>query len=93
MVHAGIGLVTLGVSAFIAFGPFRRRLPRFMTRLARYSMAIKLSSIAGVSGYFLWHNVRDHGPLSGRWGLSAVIVVCVALAVRVLFAEPGPPGA
>ncbi len=93
MMHAGIAVVTLGVSALVAFGPLRHRLPRFMTRLARYSMALKLASLAVVSGYFLWQNVRDHGPMSGRWGLGMVAVLCVGAAVRVLVAEPGAPTA
>ena len=91
MAHAGIAVITLGVSAFVAFGPLRHRLPRFLTRLARFSMAFKLASLAAVSGYFLWHNVRDHGPVSGRWALGAVMMLCVGAAVRVLLAEPGTP--
>lgn len=91
MVHAGIAVVTLGVSAFVAFGPLRHRLPRFVTRFARYSMAFKLASLAAVSGYFLWHNVRDHGPMSGRWALGMVAVLCVGAAVRVLVTDSGSP--
>ena len=92
MVHAGIAVVTLVVSAFVAFGPLRHRLPRFVTRLARFSMAFKLASLAAaVLGYFLWHNVRDHGPMSGRWAIGMVAVLCVGAAVRVLVTDSGSP--
>ena len=91
MMHVGIAVVTLGVSAFVAFGPLRHRLPRFITRLARYSMALKLGTMAGFCGFLLWHNVRDHGPMSGRWALTGVAVLLVAAGIRVLFIQPGVP--
>jgi threonine/homoserine/homoserine lactone efflux protein len=91
MMHVVIAVVTLGVSAFVAFGPLRHRLPRFITRLARYSMALKLCTMAGFCGFLLWHNVRDQGPMSGRWALTGVAVLLVAAGIRVLFIQPGVP--
>lgn len=93
MVHVGLALVTLAVSAFVAFGPLRHRLPRVLTRLARYSMAFKLGSLAVVGGVMLWHNVRDEGPWSARWVLSVLVVGFAVAAVRVLFVQQSGPAA
>ena len=87
--HAAFAALTLGVSAFVAFGPLRHRLPRVLTRLAKYSMAFKLGMLGTVCGVMLWHNVRDEGPMAGRWVLTVLAVGFAAAAVRVLFLKAG----
>jgi hypothetical protein len=37
----------------------------------------------------LWHNVRDEGPMAGRWVLTVLAVGFGAAAVRVLFLRAG----
>ena len=87
--HAAFAVATLGVSAFVAFGPLRHRLPRVLTRFAKFSMSFKLGMLAIVTGVMLWHNVRDQGPSAGRWVLTVLCVGFAVSAVRVLFLKAG----
>lgn len=89
VIHGGFAAVTLGVSAFVAFGPYRHRLPTVLTRFAKYSMAFKLAVLAAVTGAMLYHNLRDQGPASLRWVLGVLSVGFAASAVRVVFLKAG----
>jgi hypothetical protein len=84
LIEIGGSAATLGVSLWLAFGPLRHRLPRFITRFARCSAALKLVASAGVCGWLLWQNVEHDGSRALRWGLTVSGVVLVYLAVWVL---------
>lgn len=72
--HVLITAATLGFSAFIAFGPYRHRLPKALTRFARFSMAFKLGVLAVLGASLLWHNITDGGPM---W-LRVVLTIATA---------------
>lgn len=75
------GLFTLAVSLWIAFGPLRHRLPRFLTRLGKFSATFKLVSLSGICWFLFYKNLTDDEPSLGmNWllGTLGVILLCGA---------------
>lgn len=82
---------TLGVSFWIAFGPLRHRLPRFITRFAKLSATLKLLGLAGICLWGLVHNIRSDDALAMRWLLSILALALLAGAAFVATRRPCPP--
>ena len=84
-----IGGTTLVGGLFLAYGPLRHRLPRFITRFARYSAALKLLFVAVVAGIALYHSVHaEHRAL--HWIFFAgVMLTAIGGAVFVLLRPAG----
>lgn len=89
----GIAATTLGVSAFVAYGPYRHRLPRFMTRFAKLGIVFKLGVMSAVSGLAAYHSVVNEGRLIVQVILGVLSVGLAAGAVGVALWAPArkPP--
>src|SRR5205085_2063326 len=74
---------TLGGSLYLAFGPFRHRLPRILTRFAKISATLKLFSLSVLCGWGLWVNVHHDGPRAIRWLLTLVGLALLGCAVFI----------
>lgn len=80
--------ITLGVSLWVAFGPLRHRLPRFLTRLAKYSVALKLLTLSGLCWWGFFANREYHGYHALRWGLLVLAIGLIGGALYVLTLKP-----
>jgi len=85
------GLFTLAVSLWIAFGPLRHRLPRFLTRLGKYSATLKLLTLSAGCWFLLYArffripgDVGDDGPPADE--PSLILGVLLGILGVVLFA-------
>jgi hypothetical protein len=79
------GLFTLAVSLWIAFGPLRHRLPRFLTRLGKYSATLKLLGLSTLCWIALYKSVTDDEPsLALNWLLGWLGGMLLAGALYVL---------
>lgn len=87
----GFAALTLGVSLWVAFGPLRHRLPRVLTRLAKYSAAAKLVGVSAVCAWGLHDNLHHHGSHAVRWALGTTAIITAAAAVWILMRKPSPP--
>jgi len=83
--------ITLSVSLWIAFGPLRHRLPKFLTRLAKYSVALKLLMLSGLCWWGWYENRMHHGYKALRWTLFALALGLIGGALYVLSIKPKPP--
>ncbi|MBY0261524.1 MAG: hypothetical protein K2Q20_04235, partial [Phycisphaerales bacterium] len=90
LIELVISAFTLGVSFWIAFGPLRHRLPRFITRFAKLSAVLKLLALAGLCIWGLVHNIRFDDSLAMRWLLGVLTVVLLAGAAFVATRRPVP---
>lgn len=84
VIELSVSVFTLLVSFYIAFGPLRHRLPRFITRFAKYSAGLKLLALSGLCWFALYQNVHVDGPRSLRWMLTALAIAFIGGAVFVL---------
>ncbi len=84
LLEVGGGALTLGVSLWLAFGPLRSRLPKFVTRFAKFSVALKLTTVAGVCAWALRSNILHDGSMAVNWGLVAAVLLLLSGAVWVL---------
>jgi hypothetical protein len=83
-VELGIGAGTLLLSLYVAFGPLRHRLPRVLTRFAKYSAAAKLTSLSLLSWFWFYRNAQHDGPRALGWALSLLGVSLLAAAYYVI---------
>lgn len=76
------GALTLAISLWVAFGPLRHRLPRFLTRFAKLSAVLKLSATAIICGYVGVQTIRHHGSAAVAW---AALTMCVLLIIGAVY--------
>lgn len=82
--ECAIGGAVIAGSLFIAFGPFRHRIPRVFRVLAKYSVAAKLTVIAIICGAALAHNISNEGDPYSRVGLTTVTLSLLAAAAYLI---------
>lgn len=83
--------ITLSVSLWVAFGPLRHRLPKFLTRLAKYSVALKLLTLSGLCWWGFYANWHGHPrPRALEWTLSVLGVGLIGGAIYVLQLKTAP---
>jgi hypothetical protein len=84
------GLCTLAVSLWIAFGPLRHRLPRFFSRIGKYSATLKLLSLSALCWFFFYRCLTDDVPsLAINWMLGFLGVALLAGAAFVVTRKQG----
>lgn len=80
-----LGLCTLGLSLWIAFGLLRHRLPKVITRFGKYSAALKLLGLSGVCWFGLYHALTDDEPSAAvNWLLGCLGLLLLVGALWVL---------
>ena len=87
-----LGALTLTIGLWIAFGPLRHRIPKFFTRLGKYSATFKLISLSGVCWFGLYKAATDSKPsMALNWLLGSLGVVLLAGAIWVVTRKQGGP--
>ena len=79
--------ITLGVSLWVAFGPLRHRLPKFLTRLAKYSVAFKLLMLSGLCWWGCYLNWPHRPParvLGGLRPFGALVWILGSLGIGLI---------
>lgn len=84
LIQIAVGLATLALSLYVAFGPLRHRLPRILTRLGKWSATLKLMSLAALCGYGVYRNIQHHGSFAMRWWLTGLGVILLGAAAYVV---------
>jgi NAD/NADP transhydrogenase beta subunit len=84
LIELSVSTFTLCLSFWVAFGPLRHRLPRFITRFAKYSAAFKLAALSALCWWALHMNIQAHGSYPIRWMLVMLGVSLLAGAGFVL---------
>ncbi len=79
------GILTLGFSLWIAFGPLRHYLPRFLIRLGKYSATLKLLFLSGVCWFTLYRFLTDDVPSTPANWLVGVLGIILLLAAIFVF--------
>lgn len=78
------GICTLGFSVWIAFGPLRHYLPRFLIRLGKYSATLKLLFLSGVCWFSLYRFLTDDIPSAAiNWLVGCLGLVLLFAAIFV----------
>jgi hypothetical protein len=84
------GLLTLGVSLWIAFGPFRHRLPKVLTRFGKYSATLKLLGLSAFCWILLYKSLVDDEPsMALDWLLGSLGICLLAGAAFVVTRKQG----
>jgi hypothetical protein len=87
----GLGLFTLVVSLWIAFGPLRHRLPKILTRFGKYSATLKLTVLSTLCWIGFYRNMTDEEPsLALNWVLAGLGMLLLAGALFVLTRKQAP---
>ena len=88
------GICTLGFSLWIAFGPLRHYLPRFLVRLGKYSATLKLLFLSGVCWFTLYRFLTDDIPSAAvNWLVGCLGVMYLHAAIFVFTRKHHPHAA